>query len=326
MTTPTRSSPTATRRSTTAPTATRRSTRGAPSGNTNDLRGKLLRITVRAGGGYTVPARQPVRRQGTPETRPEIYADGPAQPVPVRRRPRDRRGLRRPTTRRTRNAAGPERAGRPGTGRWMVIRQAGELRLAVLRHRRAARTATTTSRPRPSGPAFNCAAPVNDSAAQHRALRQLPPVAAAGGHRTPTAPSARVPRARAPAASGRWPARRTTTRPATQVARRSGRSTTTASRCSTSGRVTTSRTSRLNAAQRRHRDQRRRCRSLVFDNPMDMEFGPDGALYVLEYGDRLLRRDCRRPQLSRDRLHARGNRTPVAEGGDDRRHQPGSRR
>src|SRR5690606_40754072 len=25
--------------------------------------------------------------------------------------------------------------------------------------------------------------------------------------------------------------------------------------------------------------------SLVFDNPMDMEFGPNGALYVLEYGD-----------------------------------------
>ena len=25
--------------------------------------------------------------------------------------------------------------------------------------------------------------------------------------------------------------------------------------------------------------------SIVFDNPMDLEFGPDGALYVLEYGD-----------------------------------------
>ena len=24
---------------------------------------------------------------------------------------------------------------------------------------------------------------------------------------------------------------------------------------------------------------------IVTDNPMDMEFGPDGALYVLEYGD-----------------------------------------
>lgn len=27
----------------------------------------------------------------------------------------------------------------------------------------------------------------------------------------------------------------------------------------------------------------------VFDNPMDMEYGPDGSLYVLEYGDGFFR-------------------------------------
>jgi cytochrome c len=45
------------------------------SGNTNDLRGKLLRIRPSAGGGYTVPAGN-LYPQGTAQTRPEIYAMG----------------------------------------------------------------------------------------------------------------------------------------------------------------------------------------------------------------------------------------------------------
>ncbi|MFF0503718.1 PQQ-dependent sugar dehydrogenase [Streptomyces fimicarius] len=45
------------------------------SGNTNDLRGKLLRITPTADGGYTVPAGN-LFAPGTANTRPEIYAMG----------------------------------------------------------------------------------------------------------------------------------------------------------------------------------------------------------------------------------------------------------
>ncbi|HLL35642.1 MAG TPA: PQQ-dependent sugar dehydrogenase, partial [Streptomyces sp.] len=45
------------------------------SANTNDLRGKLLRIKPTAGGGYTVPAGN-LFAPGTPNTRPEIYAMG----------------------------------------------------------------------------------------------------------------------------------------------------------------------------------------------------------------------------------------------------------
>ncbi|MFI7323740.1 PQQ-dependent sugar dehydrogenase [Streptomyces rubiginosohelvolus] len=45
------------------------------SGNTNDLRGKLLRITPTADGGYTVPAGN-LFAPGTADTRPEIYAMG----------------------------------------------------------------------------------------------------------------------------------------------------------------------------------------------------------------------------------------------------------
>ncbi|MEO3926844.1 ThuA domain-containing protein [Micromonosporaceae bacterium B7E4] len=44
-------------------------------GNTNDLRGKLLRIRPSASGGYTVPAGN-LYPQGTAQTRPEIYAMG----------------------------------------------------------------------------------------------------------------------------------------------------------------------------------------------------------------------------------------------------------
>ncbi|MCM4081196.1 ThuA domain-containing protein [Paractinoplanes hotanensis] len=44
-------------------------------GNTNDLRGKLLRIRPQAGGGYTVPSGN-LYPAGTAQTRPEIYAMG----------------------------------------------------------------------------------------------------------------------------------------------------------------------------------------------------------------------------------------------------------
>jgi glucose/arabinose dehydrogenase/PKD repeat protein len=45
------------------------------SGNTNDLRGKVLRIRVQADGSYTIPAGN-LFPQGTAGTRPEIYAMG----------------------------------------------------------------------------------------------------------------------------------------------------------------------------------------------------------------------------------------------------------
>jgi glucose/arabinose dehydrogenase len=45
------------------------------SGNTNDLRGKLLRIKVNADGGYSIPAGN-LFAPGTANTRPEVYAMG----------------------------------------------------------------------------------------------------------------------------------------------------------------------------------------------------------------------------------------------------------
>ena len=50
---------------------------------------------------------------------------------------------------------------------------------------------------------------------------------------------------------------------------------------------------------------------IVTDNPMDMEFGPDGALYVLEYGDGYFAENPD-AQLSRiDFVGKGGNRSPV---------------
>ncbi|OKJ66344.1 hypothetical protein AMK29_17020 [Streptomyces sp. CB02261] len=45
------------------------------SGNTNDLRGKLLRVHTEAAGGSTIPAGN-LLAPGTAKTRPEIYAMG----------------------------------------------------------------------------------------------------------------------------------------------------------------------------------------------------------------------------------------------------------
>ncbi len=50
--------------------------------NTNDLRGKILRITVRPDGSYTVP-RGNLFAPGTPLTRPEIYAMGLRNPFRI---------------------------------------------------------------------------------------------------------------------------------------------------------------------------------------------------------------------------------------------------
>jgi glucose/arabinose dehydrogenase/type 1 glutamine amidotransferase len=52
------------------------------SANTNDLRGKVLRITPRKDGSYSIPSGNLFRR-GTPQTRPEIYAMGFRNPFRI---------------------------------------------------------------------------------------------------------------------------------------------------------------------------------------------------------------------------------------------------
>ena len=61
---------------------------------------------------------------------------------------------------------------------------------------------------------------------------------------------------------------------------------------------------------------------MFVDNPMDMEFGPDGALYVLEYGDGFFSEN---PEAQLARIDfVRGNRTPVPQVAADADHRPGA--
>jgi PKD repeat protein len=53
--------------------------------------------------------------------------------------------------------------------------------------------------------------------------------------------------------------------------------------------------------------------SIAFDNPMDLEFGPDGALYVLEYGDGYFSEN---PEAQLARIdYAPTNKTPIVKVG-----------
>ena len=141
--------------------ATRSSTRSARPANTNDLRGKLLRIKVSADGTYTIPAGN-LFAPGTMGTKPEIYAMGFRNPfrfavdrshrlgLPRRVRPRRRRRQREPRPRRP--------------GRVQPDQAARQLRLALLhgqerrvqrlrlRHQHGRRRSSTAPRPKNTSP------------------------------------------------------------------------------------------------------------------------------------------------------------------------------
>lgn len=140
-------------------------------GNTNDLRGKLLRIKVAEDGSYTIPEGN-LFAPGTELTRPEIYAMGLRNPF--------RFALNRLTNEvyladysPDATQANPLR-GPPGQGKWTVIRQPGNYGWPLCATAElpyvAYDFATETS-----GEPFDCAAPLNDSPL-NTGLRELPPV------------------------------------------------------------------------------------------------------------------------------------------------------
>jgi glucose/arabinose dehydrogenase len=93
-------------------------------GNTNDLRGKVLRIAVQPDGSYTVPAGNlfPEHRDRADRTRPEIYAMGLRNPFRINVDGQDRLYVTdySPDARVPEPERGPE-----GTGRMMVIEKPG---------------------------------------------------------------------------------------------------------------------------------------------------------------------------------------------------------
>ena len=130
------------------------------SANTNDLRGKVLRITVGASGGYTIPAGNLFVDQNA-LTRPEIYLMGLRNPFRIEFNQRTGELY---VADYSPDADDAEPAARPGRARQVDGgHAAGQLRLALLRHRRSCPTSTTTSPPACPAPPFDCAAPVNES-------------------------------------------------------------------------------------------------------------------------------------------------------------------
>jgi cytochrome c len=274
------------------------------SANTDDLRGKILRITPTAGGGYTIPDGN-LFEPGTPDTRPEIYSMGWRNPFRIEIDP-DTDDLWVADYSPDARAADPDR-GPAGHGKWAVVDEPGNYGWPYC---------ATAELPyndfdfatRTSGPTFDCDAPVNDSV-HNTGLRELPPVEQpevwytygeseefpeleTGGIGPMAGPAyqydRKATRGRNPVA---WPKRYDDTPLFYEWTR--------------------------DYIKGLHVDEGEVAAiedvvaDVVTDNPIDMEFGPDGALYVLEYGDGYFAENPD-AQLSRiDFLGAEGNRSPV---------------
>ncbi|MFC0506692.1 ThuA domain-containing protein [Micromonospora costi] len=139
-------------------------------GNTNDLRGKVLRIKPRADGTYAIPQGN-LFAPGTPRTRPEIYAMGLRNPFRITVDSTSNALLVAdygPDARSANPTRGPE-----GTVEFNRITSAGNYGWPYCIGNNTPFNdydfATSTS-----GPTFDCAAPVNDSP-NNTGLTNLPP-------------------------------------------------------------------------------------------------------------------------------------------------------
>ncbi|MEU4237421.1 PQQ-dependent sugar dehydrogenase [Actinoplanes sp. NPDC026619] len=269
-------------------------------GNTNDLRGKLLRIRVGRNGGYTIP-RGNLFRPGTAQTRPEIYAMGLRNPF---------RFTVDPVTdvvyladySPDAQVANPAR-GPAGQGRWMAIDKPANYGwpYCVAPDQPYVDYDFATG---VSGAPFDCKHPVNASP-HNTGLRNLPPVEKAEviySYGASTAWPELGTGGIGPMGGPAYSYSRTLRSPFKWPATFDGLP--------------------LFAEWTRdyvkafHLDRRNQVTQIdpvlpeiVFDNPMDLEFGPDGALYVLEYGDGYFSEN---PEAQLARIdYVRGNRTPI---------------
>jgi glucose/arabinose dehydrogenase len=275
------------------------------SANTNDLRGKILRITPKAGGGYTVPDGN-LFPPGTAKTRPEIYAMGLRNPFRIEIDPvTDRLYVADYSP--DANAPDPDR-GPAGHGKWTVVDAPGNYGWPYCATAELPYTDYDFATEE-SGEPFDCAAPVNESP-HNTGLTELPPVVqpdvwytygqsaefpelGTGGIGPMAGPAydfdARDLRSRTPVA---WPAYYD----GMPLLYEWTRDWIKGMRLDADGDLAS-----IESV----------IPSIVTDNPMDMEFGPDGALYVLEYGDGYFAENPD-AQLSRiDYIGTDGNHSPV---------------
>jgi cytochrome c len=270
------------------------------SANSNDLRGKLLRIRVQPDGSYSIPDGN-LFAPGTSQTKPEIYVMGLRNPF-------------RFAVDRQRNLVyladyspdapeGDPARGPAGQGKWMIIRGPGNYGWPYCATRELPYLDYDFENGT-SGATFDCAAPVNDSP-RNTGLRELPSVVqpdvwyAAG-------PSAEFPELNGPgvapmggpayrydpnlSSSVKWPSYFD----GVPIFYEWSRDALFAFVLDGDGKLG-------------------RIRPLVPDlelaNPIDVEFGPDGALYMLEYGDGYY---AENPEAQLSRIDfVRGNFTPV---------------
>jgi cytochrome c len=269
-------------------------------GNTNDLRGKLLRIRVNPDGSYSIPEGN-LFPPGTPRTRPEIYAMGLRNPF---RFAVDRRSGAVYLADYSPDAvdADPER-GPAGQGKWAIIRKAGNYgwpycaTAELPYHDYDFATGV-------SGPAFDCSAPLNESP-HNTGRRRLPPVV------QPEVWYGSLPSAEFPELGSNGVA--PMGGPAYHFDRRN-RSPNKWPRYFDGVPIfyewTRDALFEFRLDRRREFSEiRRLLPSLTFQNPIDMQFGPDGALYVLEYGDGYFQENAA-AQLARVDF-VTDNRTPV---------------
>jgi cytochrome c len=244
--------------------------------NTNDLRGKLLRIRVSSDGSYSIPPGN-LFPPDTPQTRPEIYAMGLRNPF--------RFSINRQTgdlylADYSPDATAPDPARGPaGQGKWTIVRKPGNYGwpyCATARLPYADFDFDTMT----AGAPFDCQAPVNDSP-HNTGLRQLPPVVQPDVWYGATA-SAEFPEL---GVGGVGPM----AGPAYEYSSQNPSVIKWPSYFD--GVPLFYEWTRDSLAEFRL-DRRGRLgeirpllASIPFENPMDMQFGPDGALYVLEYGE-----------------------------------------
>ncbi|MEW2490052.1 PQQ-dependent sugar dehydrogenase [Streptomyces sp. NPDC048411] len=291
--------------------------RGA--GNTNDLRGKILRIDVQEDGSYTIPKGN-LFEPGTAKTRPEIFVMGLRNPF--------RLAVDRETDAVMWGDYGPDAGtadpnrGPMGYVEWQTTTKAMNSGWPFCTGDNSTPYRDFDFATLTPGPAFDCAAPVNDSR-WNTGLTELPPSVPATlwygdrdtdqpwpeltAFRGPGGPGGQAPMA-GPVyhydadnpSPGKFPeywdgkaffgefsqdyvAALTLDGPDGPVSKLE------------------------NVLPNSERSQNG---IPQWDNPMDLEFGPDGALYVLDYGDGFFRQN---PDAGLYRIdYAEGNKAPTA--------------
>ena len=284
--------------------------------NTNDLRGKILRITPNARkGGYTIPDGN-LFAEGTEGTRPEIYAMGFRNPFRIEiNRETDEIyvGDYSPDS----PVADPAR-GPAGHGKWTIVREPGNYGWPYC---------ATAELPyvdydfatQESGAEFDCANPVNESP-HNTGLTELPPVVQPDVWYS-FGPSAEFPELGGggigPMAGPAYDFDRNLAKGRNSVAWPEyydgvplfyewTRDYIKEFRLNDAGEVAEINPV-LDGVGPAHGDE------ATLDNGMDLEFGPDGALYTLEYGDGFFSENPD-AQLARiDYIGPDGNHAPQVE-------------